>query len=135
MRTAIYNYISAVSKSQLGTYTVTQELPWDNNGTPLYLSNLKTIYVDVDQTTQNGLVAGLDGSGAVDEITTVRVFFANDAKTLPSNYETLVQLIKDARLISNTPGVTDRTCQVSTAFVADKLTTTFEFSFKKLITN
>jgi hypothetical protein len=119
----------------LGTFAVSDELPWDNNGTPLYMSNLKRIYVDAAQSSQDAGFDVFNGGGSVDEITTVRVVFVTDAKQLPSNYESLVDLIKLARLESSTAGYIQRLCQVSTEFTGDKMTTEFEFSFRKTLTN
>ena len=135
MRTAILAYLQALTSSQLGTYSVVEELPWDQNGNPLYLNNLKRIYVDVTQVTQEPNQNSLSLAGVVDQTSVVRVFFVNDAKQLPSNYESLVDLIVQARLTADITGVIERLCQVSTDFDADRLITTFEFSFKKTITN
>jgi hypothetical protein len=132
MRSAILSYIQTLS---LGTFAVTEELPWDNNGTPLYMSNLKRIYVDAAQSSQDPAFDVFNGGGSVNEITTVRVVFVTDAKQLPSNYESLVDLIKLARLESSTAGYIQRLCQVTTEFTGDKMTTEFEFSFRKTLTN
>lgn len=132
MRSNILAYIKSL---RLGTYSVTDELPWDNNGTPLYLVNLKRIYVDVSQYSQDALIDTLSMAGAVDEITTVRVFFVNDAKTLPSNYETLIDDIKSARVQDYTAGYIQKLCQVTTEYQSDRMITTLEFSFRKLLTN
>lgn len=132
MRSTILSYIKTLS---LGTFAVSDELPWDNNGTPLYMSNLKRIYVDTDQYSQDPVFDAFDGGGAVNEIATVRVVFVTDAKQLPSNYETLVAAIKDARLQDTESGYRQRLCQVSTSFVGDRLVSEFEFSFRKTITN
>lgn len=132
MRSTIVSYIKTLS---LGTFAVSDELPWDNNGTPLYLSNLKRIYVDADQYSQDNLFDSLDGGGAVIETNVVRVVFVTDAKQLPTNYESLVDAIKLARLLDTTQGFIQRVCQVSTEFVGDKMTTQFEFSFRKTLTN
>ena len=135
MRTAIYDYIDGLSSAQKGTFSLSTELPYDSSGVPLYLKNFKRIYVNVAQIAQDTLLDSLDGSGTVDEITTVGVFFVTDAKTLPSNYDSLVELIKDARLTTDITGVIQRLCQVTTRFEQDALVTEFEFSFRKLITN
>lgn len=135
MRTAIYDYIDGLTASQMGTYSLSSELPYDSSGVPMYLKNFKRIYVDVAQITQEEAYDGLDGTGAVDEITTVSVYFVNDAKILPSNYDSLVALIKDARLTADITGVIRRLCQVTTRYEQDSLVTVFEFSFRKLITN
>lgn len=135
MRQAIYDYIRALPAATLGTYSLSSELPYSASGTPLYLKNFKKIYVGVDQINQDSQIDTLDGSGAVDEITTVRVYFVTDAKLLPSNYDQLVQAIKEARTTAAISGVRQRLCQVSADFQDDALITEFEFSFRTLITN
>jgi hypothetical protein len=133
MRTEILNYITAQT---LTGFRVSDELPWDNNGTPLYMSNMKTVYVDLDQIEQTKLIDTLNGpSGAVDEISTVSVYFVTDAKKLPSNYDTVVSAIRGARLATTITGVIERLCQVSTEFESDRAVTRFDFRFRKLIPN
>jgi len=133
MRTEILNYITAQT---LAGFRVSDELPWDNNGTPLYMSNMKTVYVDLDQIEQNSVIDTLNGpSGAVDEISTVSVYFVTDAKKLPTNYDTVVTAIRGARLATTITGVIERLCQVSTQFESDRVVTRFDFSFRKLIPN
>lgn len=132
MRTEILGYFT---DNPVSGYTLTQELPWDTNGVPLYLKNFKRIYVDSDQVVQEPLIDVLNGTGIVDEITTVRVYVTTDAKTQPSNYATMVSTFKNARLDTAITGVTQRATQVSTAFENDAQVTEFEFSFRKLIVN
>ena len=133
MRTEILTYITAQT---LTGFRVSDELPWDNNGTPLYMSNMKTVYVDLDQIEQNSVIDTLNGpSGAVDEIATISVYFVTDAKKLPTNYDTVVSAIKGARLATTITGVIERLCQVSTQFESDRVVTRFDFSFRKLIPN
>jgi len=132
MRTEVIEYLDA---NKVSGYTVTQELPWDSSGTPLYLKNFKRIYVDRDQVVQEPIIDVLNGTGVVNEITTVRVYVTTDAKTAPSNLDTLVSTIKNARMTSDITGVTQRATQVSSAFEGDALVTEFEISFRKLIVN
>lgn len=132
MRSVIYNYLK---KQKLVGFTLTEHLPWLDNGAPLYHHNKKHIYVDVPQVRQDPLFDTLNQAGAVDEITTVKVYFVNDAKILPSNYDTVVEYIKNARLAEGTEGYTQRLVQVTSDYMEDAIVTTFEFSFRKLITN
>lgn len=132
MRTEVIEYLDA---NKVSGYTVTQELPWDSSGTPLYLKNFKRIYVDRDQVVQEPIIDVLNGTGVVNEITTVRVYVTTDAKTAPSNLDTLVSTIKNARMTSDITGVTQRATQVSSEFQGDALVTEFEISFRKLIVN
>jgi len=135
MRQAIYDYISNISKSTMGTFSLASELPYDSSGVPLYLKNFKRIYIDMDQVSQEAVFDAMNAAGAVDEITLVRAYFVTDAKQLSSNYEALVKAIQDARLTTDIEGVIRRLCQVSTKFQDDSLVTEFEFSFRKLLTN
>jgi hypothetical protein len=116
-------------------YTVTTELPWDSSGQPLYLNNMKRIYVDQPQTGQEPLIDVLNGSGVVNENTTVTIYLATDAKKLPANYDTVTAMIKSTRLDPAVTGVTQRATQVSTEFIADVLVAQFDINFRKLIVN
>jgi hypothetical protein len=132
MRSQVLDYLD---QNKVTGYTVTQELPWDSSGAPLYLKNFKRIYVDRDQVVQEPLIDTLDGNGIINETTTVRVYVTTDAKTVPSNLDTLVSVIKAARLASEISGVTQRLTQVESDFVGDALVTQFDLSWRQLIVN
>ena len=132
MRTEILNYIAA---NPVSGFTASNELPYDKDSTPLFLSNFKKIYVDLDQTTQEPLIETLDNNGIVNEITSVTTYVVTDAKTLPTNYDILVSTLKSARLTELTSGWTQRSTQVDTRFEGDALVTEFKFNFNKLIFN
>jgi len=135
MRSDILTFIQAISSETLGSFRVSTNLPWEDNGAPLYHHNKKHIYVDTDNTVQAGVFDALNGAGAVEETITVRVYFVTDAKQLPSNYDDLVEAIKLARLVNPTGGFVQRLVQVQNTYNADAILTTFDFSFKKLLTN
>jgi len=130
MRQAIWDHIDDLSK---GTFTLTNELPWDSSGSPLYLKNVKRIYVNVDQVTEEVVYATLNGVCINNEITTVSAYFVCDAKQLPSNYETLVSSIRGAKNSTDISGVSRRECDVTTTFESDMLVTEFEFRFINVI--
>lgn len=132
MRQDILDYLA---ENKVGGYSVTQELPWDSSGAPLYLKNFKKIYVDQDQVVQEPLIDTLNGSGIINQDTTVAVYVTTDAKNAPSNLGTLVAMIQNARLDPAVTGVTQRATQVSTEFISDAQVTTFEISFRQLIVN
>jgi hypothetical protein len=132
MRTEILDYFTA---NKVSGYTLTQELPWDASGNPLYLKNFKYIYVDSDQIAQEPLIDVFNGPGVINEITTVTAYVTTDAKNPPSNYATMVSTFKNARLDTDIVGVTQRTTQVTTEFTGDAQVTQFEFSFRQLIVN
>jgi hypothetical protein len=132
MRSQVLDYLA---ENKVAGYSVTQELPWDSSGAPLYLKNFKRIYVDRDQVVQEPLIDTLDGNGIVNEITTVRVYVTTDAKNVPSNLDTLVSTIKNARLTTEISGVTQRATQVESDFVGDAVVTQFDLSWRQLIVN
>jgi hypothetical protein len=135
MRTEIITSLQAISKVILNDFKITDNLPWEDNGAPLYHHNKKHIYVDMPQTRQEPVLNDFAMKGTVNETNTVRVYFVTDAKQLPSNYYDLVTAVKAIRSTYAVTGVIDRTCQVSTTFQADALITEFEFSNRKTITN
>jgi hypothetical protein len=130
MRQEIYDYIDGLSKSG---FTLSSALPWTSDGVALYQKNFKTIYVDMDDVTHDTTLSTLDGLTFENETTTVRVYFTTDAKQLPSNYETLVSAIREARNTTDITGVTQRQCDVIRTFEADAMVTEIEFRFTKLI--
>jgi hypothetical protein len=134
MRTAILDYLKA-NKRLLTPLIITEHLPWVDNGAPISHHNKKHVYVGLDQVSQDAAFDTLNYKGGIDEITIVRVYFVTDAKQIIPNFETIINIIKDARLTTGITGVIQRTCQVTNAFNGDVIETEFEFSFRKLITN
>ena len=130
MRTEIIDYLGTLN---LGTYKVASELPFDDNGQPLYIKNVKRIYVDTDEITDETVISTLDGVNIINETTTVRVYFATDAKNLTSNYDAMVNSIKGARTVSTITGVHVRNCSITKSYTQDLLLTQFDFEFTKLI--
>lgn len=129
MRAEVLDYVQAVS---IGGFSASTELPWQESGLELYEKNLKKIYVDIDQITVDPQILTLDGTNISSEITTVRIFFANDAKQIPANYSDLVSELILAKNIEAAQGFNRRECSVQTEISADKLITTIELRFIKL---
>lgn len=130
MRTEIYNFIKNLT---LGSFKLSDELPFDASGNPLYVKNKKSIYVDQPQTVHDTLIYTLDSLDINAETTTVRVYVTTDAKQLPSNYSALVASIKGARQTPTIQGVNRREVDVTTSYIEDAMLTQFEFRFTKLI--
>lgn len=62
-------------------FTVSKDLPYSSSGEPLYVKNLKRIYVDQVTSSQEPVVTLLNGSTIDAQVNTYTVFFAVDAKT------------------------------------------------------
>lgn len=117
----------------LGTYTVSNELPWTENGTPLYSINPKVIYFDKDQTVQESVLQVLNGSDVVKTTITVTAFVINDAKTLPIDYESITQSIIDAKNTTLITETYNRECDTTTSYLDDMLLTSATYRFTTII--
>lgn len=131
MREELLDYIGTID---LGGYTLSSEVPWTDAGIPLYVKNPKRIYVDLEQYTTEPFIQTLNGITISNEVGTVRVYFSNDAKQLPANYNSLIASLRLGKDITTIQGVNRRECEVSTEFENDLLVTELEFRFIKLST-
>jgi hypothetical protein len=130
MRSLILTYLEANKPSGFG---VSQNLPFDQNGSALYLQNLKSLYVDNPQTEQEPLYDTLDDCSIVSETTIVDVYVVTDAKTLPSNYDAMVTAVKGVKTDTTITGYTEKRVNVSTSYAnGDQLVTQFELRFTNI---
>ena len=131
MRQEVLDYINSLP---LGGYLATEELPWTDNGTPLYIKNLKKIYVDEPDYVSEPLIQTLGTLHINQDITSIRIFLANDAKTIPSNYETLIADLRAAKDITAIDGLHRREADVSVTYQNDVMVTEIEVRFIKIST-
>lgn len=129
MRQEVLEYIKGLN---LGSYTVSDEVPRVESGTPLYLKNPKRIYADVNQYSETPLISTLGGLDIHAYATSVTVYFSNDAKLLPNNYDSLVGQLIFAKDINNTAGYNSREATVSTSVENDLLVTQIEFTYTRI---
>jgi hypothetical protein len=130
MRQTVLDYINT---ENLGSFTVSTELPFSGSNQPLYLKNFKKIYVDNPQVTLEPVIPLMNGHAIETQTTTVRVYFTADAKQLPANYQTVINHIKGARDVSITGNVVRRDCLVSTEFVADSMVTQLDLIYIQIL--
>ena len=83
MRTEIITALQAISRTTLKDFKVVENLPWEDNGAPLYHHNKRHIYIDMPQTSQEPVLNDFAMKGTVNETNIVRVYFVTDAKQLP----------------------------------------------------
>lgn len=131
MRQETIDYINTLA---LGGFLLTQELPFEENGEALYVKNPKKIYVSVPEYENQPVVTALNGLNINNETTVIRLYFSCDAKTLPSNYDTLVTDLKATKDITTIDGVNRRECVITTDMVNDLLVTELEVRFTKIST-
>lgn len=130
MREEIISYIKTLS---LGNFSISEELPREEGGIPLYIKNPRRIYVDKEEYDMVPIIQTLDGLDIHTEQTSVNVYFTADAKTLPANYSTLVSKLKLGKDINQTVGYTKRKVEVMTETDQDLLITRVNFKFSKLL--
>ena len=130
MRQEILDYINTLA---LGGYLLTEESPWADNGVPLYLKNLKKIYVDNTESITETLISTLDGVTINNEQFISSIYFANDAKTIPANYDDLVTDLKAAKTISF-DGARTRESEVTVTYENDVMITEIEIRLGRLST-
>ncbi len=129
MRQELLDYIGDLN---LGGFILSQELPFNSSGTPLYVKNPKRIYVDRTQYNVEPIVVTLDGLNVSNEIASVRVYFSADAKQLPPSYDDALNDLRAGKDAINTSGYQRRECIVNTSFEEDLMVTELEFRFTKL---
>jgi hypothetical protein len=129
MRQEVLDYINSLA---LGGYLLTEESPWRDNAIPLYIKNLKKIYVDNVEYISEPLIATLGTLSINQQTQSTRIYFANDAKTVPSNYETLVVDLKAVKDITIDEGFNRREVDVRVSYENDVMVTEMEVRFTKL---
>lgn len=125
MRQEILDYINTLS---LGGFLLSNEIPWEQDGVALYLKNLKKIYVDLTEKTEEAVIRTLDSLQVTAKVNVVRIYFSCDAKQIPSNYETLVDDLLAAKNIT-LDGTVRRESDVTTSIQQDILVTELQIRF------
>ena len=106
---------------------ISQELPWETGENPLYLQNMKTVYVDEEQINVEQLYRTLDQSNVNSTVTTVNAYLSVDAKNQLSDINTVVANILLAR--NKIVSTTDSSSDYETETEGDVITYTFEYNF------
>ena len=92
MRTQLLSAITTAI-STLTQFAVSSELPWEQNGTPLYRKNMKKVYVDRDRQEQTTLIPTLNGGEVFQNDLITEVYLAVDAKNPPSQLDSAITKI------------------------------------------
>ena len=110
---------------------VSSELPFTSGGDTLYDKNMKTLYVDEEQISQDTLYEVLDRNNLNTNLSTLNAFVTLDAKTQLSDINSIISNVLSAKsVITNT--ITSES-DYDTEIVLDKITYTFEFRFEKTV--
>lgn len=94
MRTELLSYLTA---NLTGTIKPSQELPFDNGGSPNYLRNMRKVYLDEPYVEQDSLINTLDEASEVNQqITYVRAYLAVDAKNRNADLDSALSIMQTA---------------------------------------
>ena len=132
MRTELLSAITA-AVSTLTQFAVSQELPWEQNGTPLFRKNMKKIYVDRDRMEESTIIPTLNGGDVFQNDLITEVYVAVDAKNPPSQLDALISKVlstKNTVNVVNFGSESDYTVDLN----EDVLTYTFEFRVNQATT-
>ena len=129
MRSDVLTYLKT---QNLGSLSVSNDLPFDDSGAPLYLKNVKKVYVTSDQVSTDPVIQTLGGVNISNEATSVTIYFTVDAKTLITNYDTIVSTLRNVKDNVNIQGVHTRNAEVVTEFVDDLLVTSITITLTKI---
>lgn len=130
MRQHVIDTISAF----IGTYTgfrISSELPFEKDGSPLYLSNFKTVYVDDPQITVEPLHEFVSGTDIDQNITDVRAYLVVDAKNAPSNLDAFLSALRNVKYTVPT-GVFRSLVDHNTTIDNDTVTHEFVYTYIKI---
>ena len=132
MRPELIDKINALAVNGL---RVSNELPYDESGTPRYVKNPKTLYIDQQSIESTPVIATLDRSVNLSNLTTsVRVFFTTDAKNPPAKLDATIESLRQLKDTVDSAGSFTRECLVSNDYVGDLLVTELEYRLTKLTT-
>lgn len=130
-RAALISGIAAVIEDP---FTVTEMMPWDQQGVALYIRNPRVFYVAQPESTQTAAINLLNGGSSqiANKTSTISVFVLVDAKQQPANFDSIVEAVQTVKDSAAITAVTSRECDVVSTFEADTLLTEFVFRFTEL---
>jgi len=107
--------------------SISQELPFDSGGIPLYNKNMNVVYVDEQDIVVEQLYRTLDQGDVNQTTTTVNAYLSTDAKNQFNDINTVVANLLIARnVVTN---VTDSNSDYESEITDDVITYTFEYNF------
>lgn len=130
MRAQLVSALTSAT-STLTNFAVSQELPWEQNGQPLYLKNMKKIYVDREYKVESTMIPTLDNTNIMQDQLKANVYLAVDAKNAPAGLDALITKIlsaKDTTAITSFLQESDYTVEKQ----EDVSIYTFEFRFTQI---
>jgi hypothetical protein len=79
------------------SFKVSNELPFEEGGNNLFRKNFKRVYVGNEQKSMTVLQAIMNGADVMETQTTINAYLAVDAKNRPSDLDTALSVMAQAR--------------------------------------
>ena len=128
MRQALLTFLSV---NLTGMITVSSELPFEQGGSPLYIKNMRRVYIDEPEVEQTQLLTTFD-EDVNQNITTVRAYLTVDAKNRNIDLDTALIVLANARTQANISSSFRKEFDYTTTIDADKIIYEFEYRFYTL---
>ena len=128
MRTALLAYLSS---ALTGTIKTSNELPFEQGGSALYIKNMRKVYLDEPEVEQTQLYTTFD-EDVVQNITTVRGYLAVDAKNRNIDLDSALLTLALARLQADISSSFRKEFDYTTTIDDDKIIYEFEYRFYTL---
>lgn len=129
MRAQLLTYLTA---NLTGSIKPSQEQPFDQGGSALYLKNMRRVYLQEEYTEQDQLIPVLDSSDIMQTITVVKGFLAVDAKNRNSDLDTALSVLANARTGANITDSFRKEFDYTITIDTDVMIYEFEYRFYTL---
>jgi hypothetical protein len=126
MRTELLAYLTT---NLTASIKPSQELPFEEGNNPLYLRNLRRVYLDEPYTEQDRLYGTLSGDNINNKITVVRWFLSVDAKNRNADLDAALSTLGSGKDIATITGTHRREFDYITTIDNDKLTYEGQYRF------
>jgi len=94
MRATLLSYLTT---NLTGTIKTSQELPFEEGNSALYLKNMKRVYLDEPFTETDRMFGGLDGLEILQKTTRVRGYLTVDAKNRNTDLDSALSILEQAK--------------------------------------
>ena len=126
MRTELLAYLTA---ELTGTISVSQELPFQEGNNPLYIRNMRRVYLDEPYTEMDTLYSTLGGCNINQKITIIKLFLTVDAKNRNADLDAALSIFSSAKDITTIAGSHRREFDYITTIDNDKITFEGQYRF------
>lgn len=128
MRQALLTYLTT---ALTGTIKPSNELPFEQGGSALYIKNMRKVYLDEPEVEQTELIATFD-EDVLQNITTVRAYLSVDAKNRNSDLDQALIILAQARTQADISSSFRKEFDYTTTIDGDKIIYEFEYRFYTL---